>query len=64
MTNKTAICPKCDKPHKVDNKTFSMFGVDTICMPCVGNSHIKFMKKNAKKFGLTCVPGCPCGFGA
>jgi hypothetical protein len=56
-------CPDCGKFHWVDRSTFAGFGYDCYCMPCVDWSHVAFMKKNAKRFGMTCVKGCRCGFG-
>jgi len=58
-----ATCPMCGKTHDVDDETYAMFGTDTFCMPCVDRDHLRFMQKNAKALGLTCTPGCICGFG-
>lgn len=58
-----ARCPHCGAFHFVDAKTWAMFGVDTECMTCVDWNHVDFMKRSAKRLGLTCVAGCKCGFG-
>ena len=62
MTHAT-LCPTCDKPHTVDARTAAMFGPDVECMPCVDKAHLAFMKKHGKRMKLSCVKGCPCGFG-
>jgi len=57
------VCPECGKTHYVDTGTLRKFGVDCFCLPCVDWSHVVFMRKNAKRLGMTCATGCRCGFG-
>lgn len=60
---KSATCPGCGKVHKIDWRTYAMFGPDTWCLKCVKWEHVRFMQATGRKLGLSCNPGCPCGLG-
>lgn len=62
--NRQATCPSCGFGHWIDGVNWNLFGPDCWCMKCTDRSHVDFMRRNAKRFKMTCVPNCPCGFGA
>jgi hypothetical protein len=64
----TAECPTCSKHsrgrfHEIDARTFEHFGRDALCVRCLDDAHVKFMRTTGKRLGLSCHKGCPCGFG-
>lgn len=63
QATRTATCGHCGKRHQITQQDFNAFGPDAQCIPCVDRKHNIFMAKNAKRFGMTCVKGCRCGFG-
>ena len=59
----TAICGTCHKAHKISKEEANTFGRDCECQSCLERAHVRFMRKTGQKLGLSCVKGCPCGFG-
>jgi len=59
----TVNCPDCGVKHGVDRVTEEDLGRHVKCIDCLDHDHVRFMRSKAVKLGLTCTPGCECGFG-
>lgn len=58
------ICRHCGRRHEMPERDANAYGLDSECEPCLDRLHLQFMQQNAEKFGLSCAPGCRCGYGA
>ena len=61
--NYPATCPHCGRLHQITARDNEMFGPDAVCIKCCDWKHVEYMQKNARRFKMTCTPGCRCGFG-
>ncbi len=61
----TVQCPQCETYHGIDVAAYeSLDELHRVCPKCIGREHRDYMRANAERFKMTCVPNCPCGYGA